>query len=510
MSFEEEFDRIMRQKAEQADFPFDEKHWEAAANMLDQRNAAGRKRILMRWVLPAALLLTVGISAYTWLVPDETAPAQLAIAVPSQQQISPAQDQPVSSSKPVSGTGIATAQQDVKLVAAEDLKPVQKSAPAEKVVSSPATTVLPASRTQKQPAAVHPAPVVTAPSVKQNGSPDTRPVSTPELNAPVNQSGDAKNEPGATSRGNSTMEPQAGPVANNDKSSGDNNDKIMGGNQATRFTESKDDQPVLTPDAKVEDNTTQDLSMVNAVEAPVLLPQINMMLPAAPAPEIGPLTFQEYKKPVMDYVRHDRHHIGLEAGAMYARGWTVKGFGTDGKGLNYFGGLFYEYDLSKKHSLMAGLQYYNFGHISQAYYESVGKAYGFGYNSSISTVTTEKLGFACLPLRYIYHISDFYQAGLGINVSALVTAGSRVDHYNVADGVKSNSEPVYYNKPFEGTNTTGMAASAFLRMKLNNRFALTGEVFYSFTDMFKNYGSINRMENSTALRFGLQYNIVNR
>ena len=42
MSFEEEFDKIIRQKSEEVEFPFNEKNWEQASAMIDSDRKAAR------------------------------------------------------------------------------------------------------------------------------------------------------------------------------------------------------------------------------------------------------------------------------------------------------------------------------------------------------------------------------------------------------------------------------------------------------------------------------------
>jgi hypothetical protein len=61
MSFEEEFDRRIRQKSEELKYPFDEKNWERASAMLDaerKSTSGGFRRLLLPLV--TVLLLSLG------------------------------------------------------------------------------------------------------------------------------------------------------------------------------------------------------------------------------------------------------------------------------------------------------------------------------------------------------------------------------------------------------------------------------------------------------------------
>src|SRR5436190_17656046 len=69
MSYEEEFDKIIRQKAGETDYPFDENNWVKTSQMIDAERSAARKLFWKKFYLPAAVvggfavtaLLTYGI-----------------------------------------------------------------------------------------------------------------------------------------------------------------------------------------------------------------------------------------------------------------------------------------------------------------------------------------------------------------------------------------------------------------------------------------------------------------
>src|SRR4051812_18785644 len=60
MSFEEEFDKIIRQKSEEAKYPFDEKNWEKVSSMLDAERKATAGVFFKKFYLTGLLIVFVG------------------------------------------------------------------------------------------------------------------------------------------------------------------------------------------------------------------------------------------------------------------------------------------------------------------------------------------------------------------------------------------------------------------------------------------------------------------
>src|SRR5688500_2134284 len=140
MSFEEEFDKIIRQKAEEAKYPFEESNWEKTSRMLDTERQASRALKLKRFYLPAVLCLaigSVGMLVYSYMNTPENQEHVLA-----QSNIQTRPDQPVDQNLParsdeikvassISNTGALETHHDKNLAGTPLSQPEKGSLPAE-------------------------------------------------------------------------------------------------------------------------------------------------------------------------------------------------------------------------------------------------------------------------------------------------------------------------------------------------------------------------------------------
>src|SRR4051812_6729806 len=75
MSFEEEFDKIIRQKAEDAKFPFDESNWEKTSRLIDADRKVTQMLSFKKFLLPGVLVIvagSLGLASYAYLKQDKS------------------------------------------------------------------------------------------------------------------------------------------------------------------------------------------------------------------------------------------------------------------------------------------------------------------------------------------------------------------------------------------------------------------------------------------------------
>lgn len=213
-----------------------------------------------------------------------------------------------------------------------------------------------------------------------------------------------------------------------------------------------------------------------------------------------------------DYHRKGKKRISFlnaEAGGTFLLGWDSKD-GKDARGFNWYAGVNYGKFINKNIGFSVGSQFYNIGNIKQSFYESSKAVYGLGSTSSNTVITTQSLYYFSVPLKFYYAVNASHQIGAGVNPSFLFSSKNRVENYRLTDGIKSNEMESKTSGIYEGVRLNNILISAFYRAKLNKRVFLNTEVVYGVRDVFKNTSSNNYSQKPLGLRVGLQYTLFEK
>ncbi|MBA3683484.1 MAG: hypothetical protein H0W73_20310 [Bacteroidetes bacterium] len=213
-----------------------------------------------------------------------------------------------------------------------------------------------------------------------------------------------------------------------------------------------------------------------------------------------------------DYRRKGKNRISFlnaEAGGAFLLGWDSKD-GKDARGFNWYAGVNYGKFLNKKVGFSVGSQFYNVGNIKQSFYESSKAVYGLGSTSSNTIITTQALYYFSVPLKFYYAVSPSHQIGAGVNPSFLFSSKNVVENYRLTDGIKSSEMVSKTSGIYEGVRLNNILLSAFYKAKLNKRMYLNAEVLYGVRDVFKNTSSNNYSQKPIGLRVGVQYTLFEK
>lgn len=451
MNLEDEFDKIIRQKAEQAEFPYDERNWEKFAMLRqDQQPLVPVQQVWQKALLPAAAILAGCGLFLTWYfypveatTPVYTSPQTLAIV------------------ETTSGPDKLNLAPTSKTVAYETSIPTTEVLKKTTTLAVPnSNSLLPATKTKPTLAAAEPLPAepqnIDDPQVKVS----------PEIHGKQMESSNGISKDG----------------------------------------KSEDENRNYTSDA----DTPAPSNIVETEAKPIQFVNLyttHLRLPYQQTEKELSLQLHHLSKTDDDYVTAARKvFYTAYAGVHFGLGWSGESKGNkEGAGTNYFGGLDVHYLLKKKIICSAGLQYYNFTNIVNPYYTAEKKEYGFGYTQAFTTVTTDHLMFLAIPVKAAYCITDALEAGIGLNTGYLVAAHSRIDSYGVTDGVKSSVTSTGTSSIFQGTKSFNFMGTAFLNIHLTEKFSGFAEVQYGMTDLFQNYKRTDKRQNSTGFRIGLNY-----
>jgi hypothetical protein len=461
MSYEEEFDRIIRQKAEDAEFPFDEKNWEKAGRLLDRESAFRNAQRLRNIYVPAAIGVTLVTAVFFSLSYLHSRPGLLSAADPEKtQQITSAQ--------------------------------IEKT------------------------------PVSTNAIVAQNEAPVTTEEKSAETAVPVGQremvNVSTKSTASAMTKdravGKTPKEISAG--ESNHVESGEDLPtyrESRGESVASNFNEvvstapvKNETEPIVESPSNAGEYIASDAGEA-VIEAEVLTP-IHKQLPAGPDAELIdqsvnlPAAYEDYFKK-----NYKKHWLLAEAGTDYNMGWTSAA-GTDAKGFNGYAGIQYGRHIAKNFGVSLGVQAYNLSGVGKPFYETRARDYSFGSTASSTMVTTTDLYYAAVPLAFHYFFRNGGRLSAGVNVALLMSATNRIDTFAVQNDLPVRGS-VTEKGIFQGVNANNVQLTLGYSIPVTRRFRAQAEVLQGVSDIFKgNIGTAS--EQSRGLRIGIQFQIFDK
>lgn len=213
-----------------------------------------------------------------------------------------------------------------------------------------------------------------------------------------------------------------------------------------------------------------------------------------------------------DYHRKGKKRLSFlnaEIGAAYLLGWNSKA-GKDGRGFNWYAGVNYGKFLNKKIGFSVGSQFYNVGNINQSFYECSKSVYGLGSTSSNTVITTQSLFYFSVPVKFYYALNASNQIGASVNPSFLFSSKNMVENYRLTDGIRSNEMKSNTSGIYEGVRLNNVLVSVFYKTKLSKRANLNAEFLYGVRDIFKNTNSNNYTQKPIGVRLGLQFTLFEK
>nr|MBA2613607.1 hypothetical protein [Bacteroidota bacterium] len=181
-----------------------------------------------------------------------------------------------------------------------------------------------------------------------------------------------------------------------------------------------------------------------------------------------------------DYHRKGKKRLSFlnaETGGAFLLGWDSKN-GKDGRGVNWYAGVNYGKFMNKKVGFSAGSQFYNISNIKESFYESSKSVYGLGSTSSNTVITTQSLFYFAVPVKFYYAVSPAHQIGASVSPSFLFSSKNVVETYRLTDGIRSNEMKSNSSGIYEGVRLNNVLVSAFYRAQLSKRMYLNTEVLY--------------------------------
>lgn len=500
MSYEEEFDKTLRQKVEEAEYVFDQANWEKASRMIDANR------------LPVAAA-TGGIKTGLLLLLGTVALMSLLYV----NEVTISKDNFVAlSSESKNNQSISTTSESINAVSqARELTSSDKEIIADQINTEPTALAKGESGkgTEVSSKVIGTRETKNFKVIEKNSKTDTKIVSHGYI-ATNNKLVQSINKNAADSKPleNNTTEPKSENTGSDDltQSSG-NNGNITKANVTN--SEQNDNEPAnaettgqnsFNNPASLAEKEIEQFENMSLIKS--LLPQENTEPEAA-------LTFSPLKFYDDYYSKHAKrkiHYLNLEAGTRYLNGWDSPS-GKDAEGFNWFGGINYGLYLSRKINLSIGLQAYNVSGIKQPFYESNEKEYNFGSTKSSTMITTNSLYYGAIPFKINYSINKHHQFGLGFTAAYLVDSRSTVHYSASGDYAKSAPATLTQQKGvFDGVNRMNYNLCASYRLRITKRIGLSAEYVFGLSDIFVNNSSVKNNEQTKGFSLSLQFTLFDK
>ena len=452
MSFEEEFDKIIRQKLEESAFPFDEKNWEKASRLLDDERKIGGITIGKKfYYIGFSLLAIIAIGT-------------LAISYNNANR----------------SDSIIINNNDAKLLAIVNHENIKRE-----------ETQLPSNNEPKNALATVPDAVL-----KQSLT------SVDKVESVIVQSSSSK-----SSVKGKIIIPASIQVNSNIINTNKKTESVINANEKT-VAENKQGNNLETSKS---DLAREEVKEVLTVHEPITL--ITSIFPAYYSNQNIVLNklnmFKHYDEDYYKNKNRTTRFLTIEAGTCYLLGWDTK-LGKDAKGFNWYGGVNYGIHLSKNISISAGGQVYNINHIEQPFFNGSKTEYSFSSVTTNTVVTSNMLYYAAVPIKISYLLNQQNKVGVGFTMGFLVNSKNKIETYTLLDNGKVNNVVTNNNGVYKGTNANNMLLNAFYTAQLTNRVGVNAEFIYGLSDIFNNTNTIKNMEKSVGLRLCLQYTLFNK
>lgn len=495
MNLDDQFDKIIKQKINEAEFPFDENNWQKASKMIDaERGAAIGAKSGKMFLLIGTLFLGVAAGTFFFLYMNSGGLISSQVSQHVSVQVQSANVQGADKNEVVQAVETTNT--------ASESHADQERTPAQGANAS--TSNYPAMTADNNESANN-----DHASVSQNNN-------TVENASSLNASEATSSVKGAESKPSSTKASSSSPAT----------EKVIKMNKAShapmkkrevlyaKNTEATNTSVLHQASTRSANDEILNATRSKESEGYDYLQMHSSLLQIWKKDEVLKSSAHDFIRIYdEDYYKRSRrktHYMNIEVGAAYHLGWQTEN-GNDGSGFSPFAGINYGLYIGPRLNISLGAQYYSVDHIKNPYYKRQSFAYDFGYNGSHTEIANTSLYYLGVPLKVSRTISRFGKIGMGVNVGFLFSGKNSVTTYSERDLVKSDLQTIKGKGYYEGMNTTNIMASAFYNHRLNQRISLNGEVMLGFSDLYNKSATLNSTrENLFGFRMSVQFMLFDK
>lgn len=204
----------------------------------------------------------------------------------------------------------------------------------------------------------------------------------------------------------------------------------------------------------------------------------------------------------------------MEAGATYLLGWNGGGKNEAG-GFNLLAGVNFQHYFTNTISAQIGVQYSTISNLTNTTHTISTVKYDFGMEQDVTAIKYQKLHYLVAPIKVVFNAGDKNFIGVGCNVGYLLNSDSKKEKYktNSSDpnatknGLTSTKESGYV----QGFNPLDIQVSASYRRKLYKGLSANAEFIYGLTDTKNNdFFKSNNFDRTVGFKLTLCYDLFKK
>lgn len=511
------FEKNLKRKLEEQEFPFDEKNWEKARVMID---ASRNNRKPWVYYVVSAVVITISSSFIYYFVSNNQsenknrllAVNEKGLVIQEQQSVSEVSNSVSISDKNATNT----------LASDLDTKSVNFISESKNASSANSVTKNISSKSRKKSTSVSKNTtdnLVTDNhnNIQQNSH--SSDVISEEKSSPKNSpsslnSNSEHNRTKPTDKSKSSNITEIPPVLGSNNSQSEkstiispsgvdgNNNKI--GQLSQNQNNSSETKTKVTDSAAVVQNS-------NAIETKITVSDTSSIIPIAKLDSVANNSTVVQETPYK--VKIVKHIVSAELGTTYLFGWN-NGITHEASGFNITGGLNYQHNFSNLFSLSTGIHYNSINNLSSTYTVSRVK-YDFGVQKEVTSINYIRLHYITVPLKLGVNIGKHNQIGLGGYFNTLLNSECRTDKYRTKNSEPTSESNLYSSRREQGYlagfNAYQIQASVFYRLTVYKRLSVNAEFVLGLTDIKNNkHFNNNTIEKATGAKLSLSYDLFKK
>lgn len=297
-----------------------------------------------------------------------------------------------------------------------------------------------------------------------------------------------------------------GTVNNNRMGEGDDT------NSSPANTNKKNTTPVATDSTsivKIVGVKIEESKVTDSLPDIAQIPADSIKVPATPpaGPKGDGISYATNVKLEHEY----KNFLYMEAGASYLLGWNSGAH--EAGGFNLIAGLNFQHYFTSNISAQIGVQYNTISNLTNSTYTISAKNYDFGLQQDVTTISYQKLHYVVAPVKLALTVRKNNIIGIGCNVGYLLNSDSKKEKYTTSNNNSSKNNLTSSKEKgyVQGFNPFDIQASVFYRRKIFKGFGMNAEFIYGFTDVKNNdFFKSNSFDRNMGFKLTLCYDLFKK
>ena len=296
------------------------------------------------------------------------------------------------------------------------------------------------------------------------------------------------------------------PAVNNDVTG--NGDKI--GNTENKASNPSKNNPVVTDSAQAITTTTVKPTKNSVIDSVPAVRKSRADSLAAMLPNGDGVSYATNVKE-----KHNAKNIlFMEAGTTYLMGWSGGGKNEAG-GFNLLAGINFQHYFTGTIAAQIGVQYSTISNLTNTTHTISTVKYDLGVEQDITSIKYQKLHYLVAPIKFTYSIKDKNIIGIGCNVAYLLNSDSKKEKYKTyssdPNATKNNLTSTKETGYVEGFNPFYLQVAVSYRRKIYKGLSANAEFFYGLTDTKNNgFFKSNNFDRNVGFKVSLCYDLFKK